>query len=526
MSKKRGLTISKLIMLCIFVGMVLLPLLTMLFNVKSENIRRVFAQPMTLEIIGNSIKVSIVATTLSVLIGYILAWSTERVQVRFSKITKVILTLPMLIPSISHGMGLIILFGNNGIITNFLHLNSGIYGFWGIVVGSILYAYPVAYLMLVDALRYEDCRTFEAAEILNIPKWRQIISIHLPYMKKALINTFFAAFTMIVTDYGVPLMIGGKYKTLSVAMYQEVIGQLNFGNGCVYGSLLLVPAVMAFIIDLYSRNNANEAFVIQQFKGSTKKNRKILAYTVQGLMVFATLFPIASFIILGFANNYPNDLTFSLGNIQKVINLHGDTYLMNSIMIALLAATIGSIIGFLTAYFSARTHTLLSKALHLFAITSMAIPGIVLGLSYVLVYNKTPIYGTLMILAMVNIVHFIASPYLMMYNSFSKVNENMEAVGETMGINTFHMIKDIFLPHALPTLFEMFCYFFVNSMMTISAVSFLATTYTKPISLMINQFEAQMQLENAAIVSLAILIVNILMKAISAFIRDRAYKFA
>lgn len=134
------------------------------------------------------------------------------------------------------------------------------------------------------------------------------------------------------------------------------------------------------------------------------------------------------------------------------------------------------------------------------------------GISYVLVFKGSVLYGTLLILVMVNTIHFISSPYLMMYNSMSKINENLESVGATLGISRAYMIKDIFIPQCKGTLMEMFSYFFVNCMMTISAVSFLSTTANKPISLMINQFEAQMQLECAAVVSLMILVVNLVIK--------------
>ena len=92
---------------------------------------------------------------------------------------------------------------------------------------------------------------------------------------------------------------------------------------------------------------------------------------------------------------------------------------------------------------------------------------------------------------MVNLAHFFTSPYVMMYNSLTKINENLEAVGHTLGISRLRMIKDVFLPQSKATILEMISYFFINSMITISAVSFLATTSTRPVSLMINQFEAQ-----------------------------------
>ena len=113
-------------------------------------------------------------------------------------------------------MGLVILLGSNGILTNLLHLPFDIYGFWGIVIGSILYSFPVAFLMLLDIFQYEDYAPYESAQVLGIPKWNQFVSITLPYLRKPMISIFFATFTLIFTDYGVPLMVGGKYQTLSL----------------------------------------------------------------------------------------------------------------------------------------------------------------------------------------------------------------------------------------------------------------------------------------------------------------------
>ena len=233
------------------------------------------------------------------------------------------------------------------------------------------------------------------------------------------------------------------------------------------------------------------------------------------------LLPVVSFAVLAFAKDYPGDLTFTLENLSKAIKLKADDYLLNSILIALLTALCGVTISFFTAYLSARMKSRVSRFLHLACMTSAAIPGMVLGLSYVLTFTNTPIYGTLFILVIVNIIHFIASPYLMMYNAMSKINENLESVAQTLAINRLYMIKDVFLPQCKTTLLEMFSYFFVNCMMTISAVSFLSTTANKPVALMINQFEAQMQLECAAVVSLMILLVNLAIKGTAHILKSR-----
>lgn len=514
-----GSGLSKLALLLLFCGIVILPLVRMLANITPDSIKKVFSASTISSVILNTVAVSLTATVITVIIAYLLALCIERTAIKAKGLLRVILVLPMLIPSISHGMGLILLFGNNGIITRLFNLNMSIYGFGGITIGSVLYAFPVAFLMFADVMKYEDRSPYEAARVLGIPKWRQITSITFPFMRRPLISIVFAIFTMIVTDYGVPLMVGGKFKTLPVLMYQEVIGQLNFDRGSVYGAILLIPAVIAFLFDLANKDKGNSAFVIKPFEQTRSAVAVTISYIYTVLIALLTLLPIVSFMILGFAKKYPTDLAFSFSNIGKVLNLKGGEYLTNSVIIAVFVAAIGTVLGFVTAYLTARSSTVSSKILHLITITAMAIPGIVLGLSYVLVFKGTFIYGTIAILIMVNIVHFIASPYLMMYNSLGKINENIEAVGDTLGINRLRLIKDIFIPQSFSTLIEMFSYFFVNSMMTISAVSFLANTSNKPISLMINQFEAQMQLEYAAIVSLAILIVNLIIKGITSLIR-------
>ena len=205
-------------------------------------------------------------------------------------------------------------------------------------------------------------------------------------------------------------------------------------------------------------------------------------------------------------------MSFTLENVINTLNRGGSNYLTNSLLIALLTALLGTLLSYITAYLTARMKTLTSRFIHLLVLTFMAIPGIVLGLSYVISFSSTALYGTLAILIMVNVSHFLSSPYLMRYNTFGKMNENLEAVGATLGIGRLRMLRDVFVPQSLGTIVEMFSYLFVNSMMTISAVAFLANTSTKPISLMINQFEAQMQYECAAVVSLMILLANVLVK--------------
>ena len=508
---KRGL--SKLLIGIILFSIIVIPIVRMLFYINAESLKDVFGSPVFYSCLLNSITSTLLATILSIVLAYCLAWAINRTHIKCKYLFTILITLPMLIPSISHGMGLIILFGNNGIITRFLHLSSSIYGFWGVVFGSVLYSFPVAFIMISDILKYEDQTPYEAADVLGIPKHRQFTAITFPYLRKPMISVLFAIFTMIVTDYGVPLSVGGKFRTLPVLLFQDALGQLKYSNGSVMGMVLLVPALVAFLFDLFNKDKGNSSFVSKTYDKKSHLNDAlgyvitILTSAIVGMVIF-------SFVIQAFAKAYPSNMSFSLKHFENTFSKNGGEYLINSVIIALFTSVVGVVVASATAYLSVRLKSKFSRFLHLMAIVSLAVPGLVLGLSYVIVFKRTPVYGTIAILIMVNTVHFFASPYLMIYNAFGKMNENLEDVGHILGIKRSRIIFNVIIPQSKYTLIEMFSYFFVNSMMTISAVSFLATSSNRPVSLLIDQFEAYNMIECAAVVALLILVINIAMKGI------------
>ena len=496
--------------------LVILPIVRMFTGVRLSDFQSVFKSPLFGDALRNSIVLSLIATVISVLLAYALALCMVRTTIPGKRFFSVLLTLPMLIPSISHGIGLTTLFGNNGILTQFLSTPS-IYGPVGIVAGSVMYAFPVAYIMLSDVLTYEDMSVYEAADVLGIGKVRQFFRISLPYLKKPLIATVFSTFSLIVTDYGVPVLIGGQTYTLSSLMYTEIAAATggSFGKSIVYALFLLIPAVVAFITDAINKEKGTSAFVKKSIATKTATPIRILSFGICAAVSCVAILPILSFAVQAFVVAYPRNMTPTLAQVEHMIQQRGLEYLVNSLCIALATALFGTVLSYITAYLTARMRSSLSRLIHLLALTFMAIPGLVLGLSYAMTFKETFIYGTVAIMIMANVAHFLSSPYLMMYNSFGKMNQNLEAVGETLGVGRIRMLKDVFIPQSMSTILEMFAYLFVNAMMTISAVSFLATTTTRPISLMISQFKDSVGgMELAAVVSLMILITNLALKGI------------
>ena len=507
------------IFVLLFLGITILyPLVTMLVNVKWDTFSELLKSEMFKSSLSNSLIVTSIATIFSIIIAYLLSYAINRSNIKHKGLLKILITLPMLIPSISHGLGLINLFGANGIISKTFNFN--IVGPVGIVLGSILYSFPVAFLMLCDGFNYVDNTMYSVAKVLGMNKWQTFKKITYCYLKKPIFSSVFAVFTLIFTDYGVPLAVGGKFTTLPVFLYKQVIGLLDFSRGTMIGLFLLIPAFISFLFDNISKDYSHGDYSKKYIINNNKVRDIVLRLFVYIIIIFITII-IGSFIYYAFVDNPSLNRSLSLIHFEYVLNDKLLTVLSNSLIISVLVSIVGTIMAYLVAYLTARIKGSMSKIAHILTIISLAIPGIVLGLSYTISFKGTPIYNTYFILVLVNIVHFMASPYLMAYNALLKLNPNFEVVAMTCHISRFKILKDVIVPCTKTTIREMFAYFFVNSMITISAVSFLFNTKTMPMSLLINTYEEDFLLGEAAIISLIILMFNIIVKLFVYFLNRR-----
>ena len=177
----------------------------------------------------------------------------------------------------------------------------------------------------------------------------------------------------------------------------------------------------------------NQNITIDNYPTNIGFPRDYFVYIWRSLLTFRLVLPIVTFISLMFVTKYPINISFSFEHIVRALNLGMSKYLINSL-----------IISFLTAYYTARFDGKFSRILHLIAMISLAIPGIVLGLSYVMFFKSSFIYGIIANLVLVNSIYFFASPYLMCYNAMRKLNQNYESVANTLDISQYKLIMDVF----------------------------------------------------------------------------------
>jgi iron(III) transport system permease protein len=491
-----------------FTVTVLVPFFSLITAIEPGSLAPLLQSEQFKKALLNSLSVTSFSTVIALSIAYVIAFTINRTKIRHREFLTMLFTLPMLIPSISHGIGFINLFGTNGLIAN---LN--IFGFKGIVMGSIMYSFPTAFLMFNDAFKYIDNSLYENARVLGLNRWETFRKITFPYMRKSFFPSLFAVFTLIFTDYGVPLTIGGNYITLPVYLYKQVIGLLDFSKGTIIGLFLLIPATISFLMDAFRKDHEVNDNVVNPYVVQPNKVRDVICAAVSYSVIVLMVAILGSFVYLSFVHKFPSDMSLSLDHFGYLARNDLSKYFFNSLIISVATSVLGTAIAYASAVMVTRSNNNLRKLIHILSIVSMSIPGIVLGLSYIIAFRKTPVFNTYVIIVICNIVHFTSSPYLLAYNALNKVNKTYEDLGATYDINTAKITWKVLIPVTRGTILEMFSYIFVNSMMTISAVAFLYNSSTMPLSLLINRYENSLMMEETAIISLLILVVNLLVKS-------------
>lgn len=495
----------------------ILPLISLAFHVSGEDWQYILSDNSFWNAIKNSLVYTCTAAIITTVLALVSAYLLETASLRRKNLYVIALTLGMLVPTISVGLGLRILFGTNGFLDLLFGLEIEVRGIPGLIMGSVITSFPATFLILYDALRYEDKGPYDAANIMGINRLSTFFRLTIPYLRIVLISAFFACFTLIFSDYGVPMEIAGKVKTLPMYLYDQFMSSFQYGRGSIAGFVLLIPAFISFVFDLVFKDQSSDK---QGKLIRTEASFNRTAVIVIVILCILLFMPQLAFISLSFTKAFPNDLSFTFEHIVSIFsNTHGVglvAYIFNSLKLAFLTALIGMSFAYLLGYFSVRKSGRMAKAVDLLALSTIAIPGLVLGIGYIFLFKGTngTFYGTVLILVVVNIFHFLGSPYLLAKNCLSKINSDYEVIGETLGISKGKIVKNVLIPNSVSTLIEMFSYFFLNSMITISAVAFLCTYDNQPLSILITTYEKNSNYEMQSVISLIILFLNVVARIV------------
>ena len=212
----------------------------------------VYAQtPELLQSLWNSLWVSAVVTVITVPLAFGFAYALTRSCMPLKGLFRGIALVPLLAPSLLSAISLIYWFGNQGVLKSSLQALGidQIYGAPGIVLAECMYIFPHTLMILISALALADARLYEVADAMGTTRTRKFFTITLPGAKYGLISAALVTFTLVITDFGIPKVIGGSFNVLATDVFKLVIGQQDFAKGAVVAIVLLMPAVLTFSVD-------------------------------------------------------------------------------------------------------------------------------------------------------------------------------------------------------------------------------------------------------------------------------------
>lgn len=507
-----------------------------------SNFKEYFSNKNLLISLKNTFTISIASSVISLVLAFIYAYGVQRTTIRFKNIFKYIALMPLFAPTIMHGISLVYLFGRKGAVTTGFFdklpqfaFDINLYGATGIIIAEVLYIFPQIFLVLNIALSTTDYRLYEAADMLGTSNFRKFFTITLPNMKYGMISSFIIAFILSFTDFGAPKVVGGNFSVLATDVYIKVVGQNNMSMGAVVSIILLIPSVVAFFIDQKIQKKQGVVLNAKSIPYTAKENkaRDIFFYIYTILICFFILSIFITIFVSAFSKLWPYDLSFSLNNF-KFYDYNGgiEIFFKNSFILAVLSGIFGTFMTFMSAYLIEKKEkkTLKDKVIYFLSLVPLALPGMVIGISYIFFFNKSyftipflnisimnpfnSLYKTIWIMVLANVIHFYSISFLTANTALKKLDKEFERVSLSMGIPWYKTFSNVTFPMCLESILEIFFYYFVNSMVTISALVFLYTSSLNLLSIAVINLDDTGEIAKASAMSIVILLTNIIIKII------------
>lgn len=469
--------------------------------------------------LGNSFTVASLAAVLATILAFCMAYAVHYTALPkwFKTAITSVATLPMYLPTITYGFAIIYSFGKQGLITRLVGRQLfDIYGITGLLVGYVIYTVPVAFLLIHNTMGFVDKKPLIVSKVMgDKPLATFRIAVVRPLLG-TLAGAFIQAFFLCFTDFGIPASVGGGYDVIATLLYNQMLGGIpDFNRGAVIAMIMLIPSIGSICLLQYLErfniryNRIDKAELTDNRKRDTGWGTADVLISVAILSIFAVVF------LVPCVEAWPYQTGFTLTHFRSVF---ADRQLVavyrHSLELSLLTAAIGTLVAYGAALITARS-TLPQKykaTVESISLVTNAIPGMVLGVAYMFLFSGSGLQNSMTLMVLCNIVHYFSTPYLMMKNTLSKMNAGWETTAMLMGDSWIKTILRVVTPNAMSSLIEVFSYYFINAMVTISALIFIAGARTMVLTTMIKQLQYVNRFNEVFVLSLLILATNLIAK--------------
>jgi len=432
----------------------------------------------------NSIKLGLVVGILATIIGYVFAFAINRTSMPGKKFFHTIAMLPILSPPFVISLAMILLFGRSGVITKQLLgiTNHNVYGFSSLVIVQTLALFPLAYLNEKGIMESMDSSVENAARSLGAGRLKVFLSVTLPLSLPGILSAFLIVFAKSLSDFGNPQVLAGDYAVLSVSAYTQITGLYNLRTGSFMAVSILVPSMLAFFIQKYWV--AKKSFVtitgkpVGQVDFITEKNVVCPLFCLCIVLTLGILLFYGTVVWVSLVKTWGVDMSISLKNYQFVFQSgSGKKALRDTLLLSLIATPITAILGMMISFLLVRKKFFGRKLMEFSTMIPFAVPGIALGIGYVVSFNQKPLLltGTAVIIIAALVFRTLSVGVEAGSNSLRQVDKSIEEASTILGADNFTTFVHISLPIMKSALFSGLLNAFVRSMTSVSAVIFLVS---------------------------------------------------
>ena len=442
----------------------------------------IFSTSRYLKTFGRTMVLGVIVAVIATFIGYIFAYTITRTNVPCKGFLKTIATLPILSPPFILCLSIIFLFGRQGLITNGLLkiTDNDVYGMGSLIVVQVLSFFPIAYMTLSGILSSIDASVEDAACNMGASRWHTFWTVTFPLSLPGIISGCLLVFIQSLEDFSNPATIGGDYTTLSIEVYNIITGSYDMRKGSVLALLLLLPAVIAYLLNKYWVNKKSFVTVT----GKPTQARKLIEEPHIKWPLFAFCLIVSAIIILfygtvifaSFVRTWGVDFSLTLDQYRKALQYGWDS-LKNSMTLGLISAVIGGLLGMVIAYITAKRNYYGKRFIEVASVLMFAVPGTVLGISYILGFNSKPLALTGTGLILVIVFTFRNMPVAIESGTTTllQIDNSIEEASTILGADTGYSFRRITLPMLKNAFFSGIVYSFTKAITAVSAVIFLVS---------------------------------------------------
>ncbi len=447
----------------------------------------------------NTLFLGIATAAGTTVLGTLLAFLTERSFRRAKPLVGLLATLPIITPPFVVGLGLILLFGRSGLVNQLLEAAFGVepsrwfYGAQGVWLAQMFAFTPISFLMMRSSVQVVAPTLEEAAQTLRASPTKTLLTITLPLLKPALTNVFLVGFIESMADFGNPIIVGGQFAVLSTEIFFAIVGaQLDQGRAAALALVLSAFALAVFGLQRRILGKANYTSVSGKGDNGIPATLPPLVRRVSKCIVVPWLgFTIVIYLLAfagGFVKTWGRDYTLTLQHFRTAFDLDWGQYgivwagsawnsLWTTVKLAGSAAPLTAFIGLLIAFLVARTKFKGQTTFEFSALLAFAIPGTVLGVSYILAFNVPPfeLTGTGIIILLCFMFRNLPVSIRAGSAAFKQLDKSLDEASTMLGASTLTTLRRIILPLLRPAMVASLIYSFVRAMTTVSAVIFLVT---------------------------------------------------